>query len=267
MAGADSLMAAARWFEASIAYERVYFLSDDATERVLANLQKAEALKQLGEFSKARGDLQRSLTARVKDAHRLELLYQLALCSYLDGDGRSAESFLMQLDHHPAHEASSRTFLLRSLVMADLEQYEEIKGQVLEWLEAGEASTALRVSIMDRYHNLMTDPGPPEPKDPHRARMWSTFLPGAGQWYAGSPAWGALNLASQLTALAGFGVLAWNAYYVAGVVVGLGPFQSLYFGGIRQAGELAIRQNNSRQETFQAAMGEFLLDVANQLDD
>lgn len=263
---ADSLFAAEAWFEASIAYERSYYLSETAHQRVLANLAKAEALKQMGEFSKAHGDLQRSLVFRGSESLRLEVLYQMAFCAYMDGDDTSAQSLLLQIRHHFGTPAQQRIFLLKGLVMNDQARWDDLRQHLREWIDTFSDDDHVRSGIMTAFDALVMEGGPPEMRDPERARLWSTFIPGGGQIYAGSPGWGALNAFSQLAALGGFGLMVWNGYYIASFVAGLGPFQSFYFGGIRQAGNLTAQNNNCRLEFFQAAMGEFLLNVAAQLN-
>ncbi|MFO7873225.1 MAG: tetratricopeptide repeat protein [Bacteroidales bacterium] len=258
----DSLYENGDFFEASIALERIIYMSEDPRERVLANLKKADALKQMGDFARARRDLQRSMTYRADDALQKEVLYQLAFCAFMDGDYEGANGILMQVRHAYEDLVSQRFLLLEGMVMVEQSRWEELRRHVVEWVEKAAEHPGLLDEVKSRYDSLMDDPGPPEMKNPERARLLSTFLPGAGQIYAGETGWGLLNAASQLTGLAAFGVLAWQGYYMAGIFAGLGSFQAFYFGGIRQAGDFAEEYNNSRLESFRAAMGEFLLYVA-----
>lgn len=260
---ADSLFRDGNWFEASILYERSYYTSTDARGRILANLAKVEAMKEMGEFSRARRDLQRSVTFRGDDTLRKELLYQLALCAYLEGDAAGARSFLLQIEHGFEKLPGHRTFLLNGLVIIDEQRWDELKPHLDRWFQETNVTSELRDDYLHALDLLVMElGGVPSPRDPDRARMWSTFIPGTGQFYAGSAGWGVLNAFSQLAALSGFGLLVWNGYYIAGVFAGLGPFQSLYFGGIRQAGTLAEQNNKSRLDEFQTALKRFLLNVA-----
>lgn len=262
---ADSLFRGGNWFEASILYERAYYTSTDARGRIVANLAKGEAMKEMGEFSRARRDLQRSVTFRGDESLREELLYQLALCAYLEGDAAGARSYLLQIKHGFEQMPRNRTFLLQGLVIIEEERWDDLRPHLENWLLETNEPSELRDDYLYAFDNMVAELGGiPSPRDPDRARMWSTFLPGAGQFYAGSAGWGVLNAFSQMAALGGFGLMAWNGYYIAGVFAGLGPFQSLYFGGIRQAGTLAEQKNKSRMDEFQAALKRFLLDVAAQ---
>ena len=264
---ADSLYGEGLWFEASIAYERVYYLSDDAQQRVLANLRKAEAMKQSGEFSRAAGDLQRSLVFTADDSLRAEVLYQLALCFYLDGDYSASRSFIMQLRHGRGNSSGRQeVFLLEGLVMSAQSQWNEIAGHLDYWLLESGAPGMVRDSIVQYYKVNFLLGQPDSIPDPGRAKLFSTFIPGTGQVYAGAPGWGVLNAASQLASLGAFGLMALNGYYIAAVIAGLGPFQAFYFGGIRQAGEIAEQKRNSRLVSFRAAVDGFLINVAAELE-
>lgn len=264
---ADSLFASGMYFEASIAYERVIYHSSSTVERVKANLGKVEALKQLGNFSKARNDLRRSLMFRGDDSLRLEVLYQMAFCAYMDGASDDAHITLMQLKHDFGFVGQQRLYLLESLVLADLGRWEGLREQLQAWLMEFEADSLMMQRTMMAYDDMLMENLPRIDRDPEKARLWSTFVPGAGQLYAGEPGWGALNAFSQLAGLAGFGLLAYNGFYVASAVVGLGAFQSFYFGGIKQAGELTSDNTKSRLEKLQTAMAHLLLDVTANFSD
>lgn len=259
---ADSLYAAGYYFEASIEYERVIFESQSVHTRVLANLSKADALKQLGHFSRARRDLQRSLMFRGDDSLRLEIQYQFAFCSYMSGMVSEANSMLLQIRNSFGQIAQNRIFLLESLVMVDMQRWDELREHILMWLEAYSIDSHKIAALLYEYDILLEEGSRGLEKDPGRAELWSTFVPGAGQLYAGEPGWAVLNVFSQLAGLTSFGLLAYNGFYIAGVVAGLGIFQSFYFGGIKQASELTSDNVKSRLEQLQTAMRYFLLDVA-----
>ncbi len=264
LAGADSLFAQGRYFEASIAYERVYFRPASARQQVRANLGKAAAMKQMGDFAGAGRDLQRSLAYRADDSLRQEVLYELAFCAYMSGGLARTQSFLMQYRHGlEGGIPGSRIFLLEGLVMAEQGEWEALRLHLEQWSSHSDSGPRMQNELLGRYDELLISHGAGEkPKDARKARRWSTFVPGAGQIYAGEPGWGALNAFSQLAALGGAVLLGWHSYYIAGGVLGLGTFQSLYFGGIRHAAELAEAYNNSHQERIRAAVGTFLIRVA-----
>ena len=258
---ADALFASGNYFEASIEYERVLFLSESSKIRTIANLQKVQALKQLGEFGKARNDLQRSFHFRGDDSLRFEVLYQYAFCLYMDNRSDEAYATLLQLKHAFGHLPLQRYFLLRAMVLADLQQWEDLRTHLESWITMYLDDDAFLQSTFERYDNILSDFEKVLSIDKQRARLRSTFVPGLGQIYAGEVGWGLLNGFSQLASLAAFGVMAYNGYYIASFFAGLGPWQSFYFGGINHAGELAAINKNSRLDELQTAMSVFLLAV------
>ncbi|MFP4064921.1 MAG: tetratricopeptide repeat protein [Bacteroidales bacterium] len=262
MRRADSLFVSGAYFEASIAFERVYFEANAADSRVNANLKKAQALKQLGEYGKALGDLRRSLTFRGEDALRRELLYEMAFCAYMDGNPDDAYGLLQQFRHHFGQDSGQRVYLLEGLILAELQQWDELGDHLHDWVMSYADDPQLAQQMVAEYDTILLEAGRKGSRDPEKARMWSTFVPGAGQLYAGEPGWGALNVASQLVSLGAFALMAWNGYYIASVFAGLGPFQAFYFGGIRQAGMYAEAYEKSRREKTRAAVAAFLFDVA-----
>ena len=276
---ADSLFAEAMWFEAAIAYERVYYLADDPLERVYANLAKADAMKQQGEYSRAAGDLQRSLLFSGDLSLRLEVLCQLALCSYLDEDYPAAWSYLQQLTHlAEGTEVCWEAGLLEALLLSAQNSWDELADYLERWPEQKQADSFIEsmqnngqlvsypdsITLEQYFSEHFLASAPQQYPDPDRARLLSTFLPGSGQVYAGRSGWGVLNAFSQLVSLGAFALMAYNGYYFAAVIAGLGPFQAFYFGGIRQAGAFAEEEKNSRLESFRAAVDSFLLDVTSQ---
>jgi hypothetical protein len=98
-------------------------------------------------------------------------------------------------------------------------------------------------------------------RNPEKARMLSTFLPGSGHLYSGKPGAGLLNGFSQLASLGIAGILAYNQMYIAGVIAGLGMFQSFYFGGIRQAGELTEERNQREMLAYQESLLALLVEL------
>ncbi len=267
MQKADSLFDKGLYFEASIAYERVFYFSDMPVERVRANLGKTEALKQIGDFSKARNDLRRSLVFRGDDSLRLEVMYQMAFCAYMDRASGDAYISLMQLRQSFGQVRQQRLYLLEGLVLADLERWEALRKHLKTWLVDFETDSLMVQQTIQAYDEILAEGLLHAYRDAENARLWSTFVPGAGQLYAGEPGWGALNAFSQLASLAGFGLLAYNGFYVASGVIGLGAFQAFYFGGIKQAGELTSDNTKSRLEKLQTAMAHLLLDVTANFSD
>ncbi len=264
---ADALFASGNYFEAAIEYERVLFLSESSEKRALANLNKAQALKQMGAYGTARNDLQRSLRYRGIDSLRLEIHYQYALCSFMDGRPAEAYASLLQIRHSFSHMHLDRYFLLQALVLADLSRWEDLRLHLEEWIAKYSDDDVWIEDQMAMFEEILAGYEKVSGMSEEGARLRSTFMPGLGQIYAGEAGWGALNAFSQLASLAAFGIMVYNGYYIASFFAGLGPWQSFYFGGINHAGALTATNKNSRLEKLQTAMSVFLLDVDSCLSD
>ncbi len=263
---ADSLFEAGDYFVASIEYERIYYFSEDPRYRFLANLHKARALKQKGEFARARNDLQRSVTARVEEELRFQLFYEMAFCAYMSGDFSDALSLIRQIHHYFGnHPDIGQIYLTQALTYLRLESWDELRNHAGHWVENHEYANEKAKELLKALSAKIETENIPSPTEPKKARMWSTFLPGSGHLYAGEPAWGALNAFSQAFSLGIAGVLIWNGFYIAAGTGGLGMFQSFYFGGIRQAGELAERNSRSEMEQFKNNVAHLLFSIENAL--
>jgi tetratricopeptide (TPR) repeat protein len=262
MDAADSLFAAGEYFVASIEYERCYFLSDDPLLRTRANLAKAAALKQMGRFENARSDLQRSLPFAGTDSLRFLVLYELAFCSFMAGDHPGAASYIRQAGYFfPGRQSELR--LLEALTMVQMERWTDLNEQLAKWLSEhldGDQDALERAEgIVVEITGLTAAGALPRQRNPEKARLMSTFLPGLGHAYAGEAGKGLLNASSQLISLGLFGILAWNGFYVSSLTVGLSMFQSFYFGGIRQAGELAGATNWSAMASLKRQLSDRLI--------
>ncbi len=258
---ANTLFADGYYFEAAIEYERIIFLSESPEVRVQSNLKKAESLKQLGSFGKARSDLQRSLNYRGNDSLRLEVLYQFAFCSFMAGFSFEAYATLLHLRNVFKEPHEHRIYLLESLVLTDLMHWEDLRNHLQNWMVNYAENESWTQKTLQAYDDILDKGLRALEIDPERAGILSTFLPGSGQFYAGEAGWGILNAFSQLASLAAFGVMVYNGYYIASFFAGLGPFQSFYFGGIRQAGDLATKNKNSRLNELQTALAQFFFEV------
>lgn len=255
------------YFAAAIEYERSYYLSDDPLRQTLANLSKARALKQMGAFDKALMDLRRSLPFSGADSLRFRVLYEVAFCSHMSGDHSGAHSYLRQIRYFfPDGPGLKKIRLLESLNLVQREQWEELQGFLADsWLAEPVDSLVRRMAV--EIDSLLSPASIPLVRKPERARLYATFVPGLGHFYAGAPGRGLLNASSQLLSLGVFGFLALNGFYISGFTAGLGLFQSFYFGGIRQAGELTAAANNERMRAFKEQLSQMLISLENQIQE
>jgi TM2 domain-containing membrane protein YozV len=100
-------------------------------------------------------------------------------------------------------------------------------------------------------------------KSAKKALNLSTFIPGAGQVYAGYPGKGLINASSQLLSLGVTGIMVYHNLYISGFIIGLGMFQSFYFGGIKQAAYLANQFNLEETLYYKTLLKDFILEIDN----
>jgi hypothetical protein len=265
---ADSLYACGDYYASAIEYERAYFLSGDPFLRVVANLYKIQALKQLGEFEKARSDIQRSLPHADEPSMRLQVLYEWAFCAYMAGDYNEALLATQQVNHYYSDMASrEKTKLIHALSVMQLEQWDSLSDFIDEWTSpyvfADEHTTSVNDirDIVAELKQLLFQDHRPNIRSPERARTYSAIAPGLGHSYAGEYGKGGLNMLSQALSLGGAALLAINGYYISTFTVGLSLFQSFYFGGIKQAGRLTASRNEKLLDDYKQNLGGLLVDL------
>lgn len=263
---ADSLFAYGDYYAAAIEYERAYFLSEDPLSRVVANLHKIQALKQLGEFAKAKNDIQRSLPHANEPSLRLQVLYEWAFCAYMAGDYSEALLATQQVNHYFEDQASrDKTKLIHALSIMQLEQWDSLIDFIDVWTSpyvfaAGDTTSEHDIrDIVDDLKQVLDRDHRPDIRSPERARTYSAFVPGLGHLYAGETGKGGLNMLSQALSLGGASLLAINGYYISTFTVGLSLFQSFYFGGIKQAGRLTALRNERRLNEYKQTVGSLLV--------
>lgn len=258
----DSLYAEGKFFEAAIAYERVYFFSDDSKVRAKANLLRARSLKQIGEFSRARNDLQRSMGMRGNPELHSQIMYEIAFCDYMLGNYAASLSLLLQMEQLYSHmEIWSEAKVLYALVYVMLERWELALNRTVGLIQSNSDCPSKADSLTQEAITLFGDRNHPTLKYPESAAIRSTLLPGLGHMYAGAFGKGVINASSQLLSLGIAGLMAYNKLYVSGFIIGLGMFQLFYFGGIRQAEYLAGQYNLEEMYNYKSKLKAFILDI------
>ncbi len=259
---ADSLYQAGNFFLSAIEYERVFYFSNDIETRMQANLKRAEALKQQNEFARARNDLQRSAHLAGFPVLHAQVLYQMAFCDYMTGNYGQSISTLQQLTrfyHEKAKEEEVLLLFALASIMNEQWQLAEEKTHQLILLKNSELSEMDSLTLV--VEQFYAEDNIPELKSQKRASLLAAVIPGSGHWYAGYPGKGAVNLTSQLLSLGIAGVLVYFRLYVSGFVVGLGSFQSFYFGGIKQATFLTHQRNLILMGDYKELLSKFVMDV------
>jgi tetratricopeptide (TPR) repeat protein len=257
---ADSLFRAADYFYAALEYERVYYTAESQQVRIGANMCKAQALKQTGAYGKAMNDLRRSLPYLTDPNERYLVLYEFAFCAYMSGNYDEALSTLQQIAFfYEDADVLEDVHMLTSMVLIQTDQWDALDKQFASWSEsfAGDDVQPLIAGFI----NLLEQERRPVVRNTNRARMLSTFLPGAGHVYAGESGKGLLNASSQLASLGVAALLAWNGLYISTFTLGLSLFQSFYFGGIKQAGGLTDARNQRELQGYKRQLSDALFDI------
>ena len=241
---ANALFKELKYYQASLAYERIVFTAVDELTRARANLKRTECLKQVGQYDKAIHCLERISMPLVPDSIRAQTLYQMALVSYLNGRFKEAEYHINRLERTPnAAVIIADSKLIKLLTLNELLKWEDAKAIALEM--AAIAPTTQRDSVTQLIETWYSKKGLPKLKKERRAELLSTFFPGSGQVYVGKPLEGLFNFTLQVATIAYsvFNILSANYISAAGVSVTL--FRTFYTGGITRTKFLA-RQHNHR---------------------
>ena len=249
---AETLFGAGRYFEASIAWERVLFENNDPQQQVKAVTGKTECLKRQGLFDPAVTFLETWQAFPFPDSDLVRLHYQLVLCNYLDGHFESTLSLVDRWSYeHHGKEPDPLLVILKILSLNELQR----------WKEAG-----------DTYRTFVTThPSfafPPDPYEhlPHlksvsKATTLATFIPGAGQFYAGKPVEAIFSILVQAGGV-WFAVVSFQEqYYVSAWLVGAALFGAFHLGGVRRSEILVERYNRKNMQDFNEKVREQLLSV------
>lgn len=257
---AQNLYEQGNYFEAGIAFERAYFFSSETKKRLQANLGRAKALKQTGEFIKARNDLQRSLHLRQFPDLHFASMYELAFCEYMAGNYSNSAGVTEQIKHfYPEKYDQKKILRLDALANVMSENFIDAQEMTLELIMKIHTDPETADSLIVRTMQLFCECAQPWERSVKTASRLSTFIPGAGQAYAGYPGKGLLNAGSQLVSLGLAAYMGYNNLFVSGFVIGLGMFQSFYFGGIRQAGYLAEQRNLKEMGAYKELLKDFII--------
>ena len=240
---ADYLYIEENFSEAATEYQRYLFFNPAGEQAGYAYRQMALAFRELGQWDKASDAYRNAVQAAENDSLRNELRVDLALILIAGGNYSGAELELVRVSHFcPYPNIKKRaSFFLGVSCIYNYKWHEAIKA--LQVYQSGFAAEKGIDSILGAAQNLKY-------KSPRRARLYSTFVPGLGQMYAG--AWkNGLN-AMALNAATGY-------WFVDGLQNGsLADIATGYFliffryyrGNRNNAYNLALRYNddlNQRQ--------------------
>lgn len=253
---ADSLWQKGEYEQAALAYEyQLYRLENrDLLNHLL--LQKTWCYKALGQFDKAQKTMSRmDLSLALSDSTRYVLLYESALCAYLNKSYAEVVSFTAQTKYFVKDSTiSNKILFLEILSLNELKRWTEAKKVFYRYALHNNISA----KIVDSLYLFEKNP---KLKKPEKAQLYSSIIPGWGQLYAGYPIKGATSLVLQAGAL-GFGVYSfWHKYYISGFFTGVGLFNLFYQGGGRYAYKLAEQKNEILTRKYNDKIKYFIIGI------
>lgn len=247
----DSLFAAGHYLAARVAYERVLFTSAEPADQFSAAMGKARCLKQQGLNAQAVTFLNGQIQAISPDSLAYQLRREQVLCAYLAGQFEHTLALLDRLPYlHPTLPTPPLLMAIRVLALNELTR----------WPEADTAYRALAAyahadTVQTPYKQL------PRLKSVKKAQWLSTFIPGAGQFYARKPGEAALSILVQSAGLY-FGITSFlQGYYLSAWGVGAGLFGSFHAGGVRRAEVLVRQLNQQRAAAFNSQLRQRVLEL------
>lgn len=256
---AGELYSAGEFTDAAIAYERAIFIGTTGSESSLLKLKKADCYKQLGNFPRALKELETIFLPAIPDSIQTKVIYQKALCQYLNHNPQEADAWIQQL---PPDYCPSEALVLEILTCTDLLQPEKAREHMLLLIKKN-SSGLLQDSLIIACNQIFIKYSSLKLKKAKTAALLSSFFPGAGQIYTGNV--GRSMLALTFTAgsigLAAFEIL--NGFYLTGYVTGLGFFQKFYFGGIEQSRRLAEERNSKKMAKYKGKVKTLVFSIAN----
>ena len=259
-AKADSLFEAGLFYRASIAYERVAFVSAEKAVRAKAILRKAQSLKQLTAYDEALFSLRRVRFNGLSDTLVYSVRYEKALLAYLTQDFAFAESQLVQL-HYFVKDSSltHNSRVLYALVLNEQMKWDMAKEMLRTFIVAEPLPDSTKARLLTQLSSEYMEEDFPRLKSLDKAQKLSTVMPGTGQMYAGYFWDGAANSSLVLGALAFTVGAVYLKYYITALTVGYGLFGRFYNGGITHLEYLVEKKNHELLRAFNDDRKNFIL--------
>jgi hypothetical protein len=248
---ADSLFGAKKYYEASIACERLLFDYGNSGNSYHALMLKIQCYKQLGRFKDAVSELERFSLPQKTDSLTFQVLYEKVLCHYLSKNYSEADYAIAQMSYLIKDSTLSQPVaLLGTLINNELANWEKARLFAIKWVNYCKTGSNEKEMALARIEKFYSAKSRPHLKSPNRAKNFSTYLPGLGQVYAGSYVEGVSSLLLQ-AGFIGFGVSEIvKANYLSGYIFGFSFFQRFYFGGARRAEFLVEKKNYEKIRQF-----------------
>lgn len=261
---ADSLMKIGELNWALLEYERVVFASSDNSLRTLALLKKSECYVMLNDIKSAEKNLQRVLYSGLSDSLHYIARFNAAFYAYLNKNYNQSLSELIMIDNFFPDSLKVSSYILYALVLNENREWDKAKEKLLQWANNNYSNNLqTRDSLINAINNLYNPKNYPKYKNPEKAHLYSSFIPGLGQAYTG---YWADAFFSAVMQFIGIGVAAYGIfvakYYITGIVVGYGIFQRFYIAGTKRAEFLANKYNYVKARKYNDCLKDFILKLS-----
>lgn len=256
----ELLMASGQYQMAGIFFEKCLYETDNQEIKAKALMKKADCCIARLAYSDASRVLSRFPYAGLGDTLSVLARQKSALAAYLSGDFPQAESQLMQAIS--LVDDSSLTLHLisfQALVLNEQQKWEEAKAALHTYLlrkPMSEEERRMKIQLIDKQYDKRNIP---KLKNPEKAKMLSTFLPGLGYLYAGNWSEGIWNVGLQALGLGLTGVGVFYQFYFTSAFVSISIFQKFYAGGITRSAYHARKWNYEKSQAFNKANKDLIL--------
>ena len=255
----DSLFASGKYFEASIEYERMIFYAENLHHLNYFKYRKALCYKKLKNFSQALDELQPIYFSNPADSLYQLVCYEQTLCFYLNGEPAKALWKIDEYFHRSSDTTSFQVFMpLRILCLNETLKWDEAKECFSRYIHSRNFAPEKEAELQQMVNGLYEKKNIPHIRSVKKAEIWSRFIPGSGQMYAGEAGEGTVNFLINASLLAFTAQQALNGFYITGYLAGLGFFNKTYHGGIKRSGILASQKNKELIVGFNSHINELI---------
>jgi tetratricopeptide (TPR) repeat protein len=237
-------------FEAAITeYKRFLFLNRDENLVSLVHARIASCYQAQGKLPEAILHHRRSVQTASSLGEVEDREFDLIAALIAGGRDREAESHLVRLREFVEVDAS-RVSLYLCVVYSYRGEWDKAALELERAFPTGGDAHNPRGKQIQDLERLLAEAKNTGRKSPSGAAWLSTFVPGAGQLYAGEP-WDGLNALAVNAALVTLIVASVKQeWYVEGTLLFLYPFRRYYLGNRNNARLAAERRNREVDERF-----------------
>lgn len=173
-----------------------------------------------------------------------------------------AESYLTQLFYFiPDSNLTYPSFLLFALTLNEQKKWPEAKDKLKSFISFANLNQLQKDSInylIETWYNPHTFP---KMKDPDKAVLMSSIIPGLGQAYAGYYWEGIVSAGLQVLSMAFTAGAVYLKYYVTAVLIGYSTFFRFYQGGQNRAEFLTKKYNYEKMREFNDPLKKSILSL------